>query len=373
MKKYGNLIHESVFWENKQKSSHSIHEISYRATFNPNLPKYFIETYTKEGQTVYDPFGGRGTTGLQSYLMKRNFISNDINPLMIYLLKGRVTPPNIKQVEKRLSEIKLNGKVPLTKWEQEKLLPFYNEKTLKQIKELKKYFSKKEKMDRVDYFIIAVALSRLTGHSRGYFSVYTLPPNQAAPSNRQLKINEKYQNDLNEFKDIAPLIIRKAKMLLRHGRPDWKVKEKYLTSDSRKTKSIKSDSVDLVVTSPPFINIVDYVGDNWIRNWFIEAEMTKQQIVQTPSILKWEDFIKDTLIELKRVVKPGGKIAFEVGEVNKGKLDLAFNVMKLGEDVGLKISKVYIQKTDFTKTAAIWGIGNNKRGTNTNRVVLFEV
>lgn len=372
MKKYDRLIEEGEFWNNKQKSSHSIHEISYRATFNPNLPKYFIEKFTKQNETVYDPFGGRGTTSLQAYLMNRNFISNDINPLMIALLKGRVNPPKISEVEDRLKKINLNKSIRLTKWEEENLTPFYNIKTLKQIKNLKNYFLN-QKRDRVDDFILSVTLSRLSGHSKGYFSVYTLPPNQAVQPKRQLKINAKYNNDLSEFKDISPLILRKANSLLRQEINKWKVKEKYLTNDSRSTKSIKSNTVDLVVTSPPFINIVDYVGDNWIRNWFIDEIMSKDAITQTPSVDKWENFILDTLVELKRVVRPGGKIAFEVGEVSRGKLDLAINVMRLGEEAGLAVKKIYIHKHEFTKTSAIWGISNNKRGTNTNRVVLFEV
>ena len=49
------------FWTSKQRQASSIHEVSYRACFKPQLPNYFIEKYTKEGDVVYDPFGGRGT------------------------------------------------------------------------------------------------------------------------------------------------------------------------------------------------------------------------------------------------------------------------------------------------------------------------
>ena len=44
--------------------------------------------------------------------------------------------------------------------------------------------------DNIDRWIRMVATNRLTGHSPGFFSVYTLPPNQAASQNSQIKINK---------------------------------------------------------------------------------------------------------------------------------------------------------------------------------------
>ena len=66
------------FWTSKQRQGHSIHEVSYRACFKPQLPNFFINTLTKEGDMVYDPFMGRGTTLIEAALLKRNAIGNDI-------------------------------------------------------------------------------------------------------------------------------------------------------------------------------------------------------------------------------------------------------------------------------------------------------
>ena len=87
---------EKEFWTNKQRQACSIHEVSYRACFKPQLPKYFIEKFTKEGETVYDPFGGRGTTAIEAALSGRNFITNDINPLSTLFVIGRLNPPTIE-------------------------------------------------------------------------------------------------------------------------------------------------------------------------------------------------------------------------------------------------------------------------------------
>jgi hypothetical protein len=46
------------FWTSKQRAASSLHEISYRACFKPQLPRFFIERLTRPGGLVYDPFLG---------------------------------------------------------------------------------------------------------------------------------------------------------------------------------------------------------------------------------------------------------------------------------------------------------------------------
>jgi hypothetical protein len=47
------------FWTSKQRAAHSLHEVSYRACFKPQLPRFFIQRLTKPGDVVFDPFMGR--------------------------------------------------------------------------------------------------------------------------------------------------------------------------------------------------------------------------------------------------------------------------------------------------------------------------
>ena len=76
--------------------------------------------------------------------------------------------------------------------------------------------------------------------------------------------------------------------------------------------------------------------------------------------------------ELHRVLKPGGHVAFEVGEVRGGKLKLEETVLPCGLTAGLEPLLVLINDQAFTKTANCWGVDNNAKGTNTNRVVVFR-
>jgi hypothetical protein len=63
---------------------------------------------------------------------------------------------------------------------------------------------------------------------------------------------------------------------------------------------------------------VDYAGDNWLRGWFCGVDTRGVAITVLKSEALWETFVQRTLTELRRVLKPGGHAAFEVGEVRKG-------------------------------------------------------
>ena len=65
-------------------------------------------------------------------------------------------------------------------------------------------------------------------------------------------------------------------------------------------------------------------------------------------------------------------MAFEVGEVHKKSLHLDREVIPLGLERGFTCRALLINQQQFTKTANIWGISNNSRGTNSNRIVLFQ-
>ena len=86
-------VFANEFWTSKQRAAHSLHEVSYRACFKPQLPRFFIERLTDPGDVVFDPFMGRGTTLLEAVLLGRDVIGNDVNPLSRVLVEARLDPP----------------------------------------------------------------------------------------------------------------------------------------------------------------------------------------------------------------------------------------------------------------------------------------
>ena len=363
------------FWTSKQRAANALHEISYRACFKPQLPRFFIERLTLPGDVVFDPFAGRGTTLIESALLGRVPVGCDINPLSSIMTLPRLNPPTVDQVADRLSHIELED---IDEYPEE-LLVFYHPETLKQICSLKKYLNEKtDNLDQVDQWIRLVALSRLTGHSSGFFSVYTLPPNQAVSVDSQKKINQK-RNQAPPVRDIKNLILKKTRALLKHCDDQTRhtltcvyPQTKFLTQPSDSIPEIASNSVSLVVTSPPFLDIVNYAQDNWLRCWFCGIDPAAVPITMARKVEQWQREMTKVFLELERVLKPGGHIAFEVGEVRHGKIKLEEAVIPCGIEAGLTPLLVLINDQKFTKTANVWGVDNLKKGTNTNRVVVFK-
>ncbi|MBR4329658.1 MAG: site-specific DNA-methyltransferase, partial [Candidatus Riflebacteria bacterium] len=136
-----------------------------------------------------------------------------------------------------------------------------------------------------------------------------------------------------------------------------------------------------VVTSPPFLNQVDYVTDNWIENWFcgIPQSTVETGIVQTPDLHVWTDFISDTLSELHRVLKKNGLVAMEVGEVkyqgtilNLDEILVSLTCNKKYNLNQFRVKEIFVQSQQFTKLANCFRVKNNELGTNTHRIVLME-
>ncbi len=365
------------FWTSKQRAASSLHEISYRACFKPQLPRFFIERLTKLGGTVYDPFLGRGTTVIEAGLLGRRGLGCDINPLSALLTSPRLYPPTVGEVRRRLADLhwSYSGDV------NEDLLSFYHPETLGEIYALRAHLlaaSGEDDFHEVDAWLRMVATNRLTGHSPGFFSVYTMPPNQAVSASRQQRINL-LRGQTPPRRSVPELIARKTQTLLKDvteaGRLTLRragLDAVFITGSSDKTPELKDASVDLVVTSPPFLDVVDYAGDNWLRCWFNGIDPAGIGIWTDKKPEMWSSRMTGVFLELSRILKPRGYIAFEVGEVRGGKVKMEDLVIPAAEKAGLVAAFVLINSQVFTKTANCWGVSNNQLGTNTNRVVVFQ-
>ena len=83
--------------------THSI--FYYPAKFIPQVVRYALESFTKEGDWVVDPFVGSGTVGVEAYLCKRNAFLLDLNPLLDYMIPLKVPTEKEQLREDNLSQM----------------------------------------------------------------------------------------------------------------------------------------------------------------------------------------------------------------------------------------------------------------------------
>ena len=300
-------------------------------------------------------------------------MGNDVNPLSAMLIRPRLNPPSVGEVAARLGRIDWErpGRETRKRAVSDGLFAFYHPRTLRQLLALKAYLAA-DRLDRVDEWIRMVALNRLSGHSNGFFSVYTMPPNQAVSAAAQRKINIA-RKQTPPPRDVSWLILKKTKTLLAHALPQSFVAcpEPILSSATAwGTGFINSASVGLIVTSPPFLDVVNYSQDNWLRYWFAGIDPDAVDICIHRKVNDWRRFVRRCFVEFARILRPDARIAFEVGEVRNGSLRLEEQVLAAIKSLPFAVEKIMINRQNFTKTSHCWGVVNGEKGTNSNRILL---
>src|SRR5262249_54542310 len=144
----------------------------------------------------------------------------------------------------------------------------------------------------------------------------------------QRLINER-RNQSPARRDVLAILLKKSRQLLadvdypaRKNLAQVSEKALLLTKPANATPEIAADSVSLVVTSPPFLNVVQYAADNWLRCWFLDIDPQAVKLTVPSKLEAWQAAMTKVFHELHRVLKPGGHVAFEVGEIHGGKTKL---------------------------------------------------
>ncbi len=361
------------FWPPGRAGRHPLHEFPYRASFSPHLASFFIDRLSQPGDIVHDPFLGSGTTVLQCALMGRIGYGTDINPYSALITRPRLDPSiTLAGVLDRLASIDWShGDLG-----RDDMGSFFHPKTARKIGALRRDLGIDARLDaqapdQAADWIRMAAMARLTGHSAGYMSGLTLPPNQMMSIAGQQRLNKK-SGLMPPERDVAAIIAAKSRSLLRKGCVPPTATHQLGTDPAWDTPWIENSSVDLVLTSPPFADVVDYGKENWMKLWFAGLDPRNIAFSHFVSLDDWRAMIRQSLIEMVRIVKPGGYIALEVGEIRGGSVALEKHVWTAAENLPCRRLGVIVHDAAFTKSSHIYGVKNGKLGTNTNRIVILQ-
>ena len=123
-------------------------------------------------------------------------------------------------------------------------------------------------------------------------------------------------NDANKFlpkRDVIAILLKKSKNLLSDLKENTRRQMQKLgsqcvisTAPANDTPRIPSGSVQLTVTSPPFLDVVNYALDNWLRCWFIGIDAKTISITVPGKLEEWRTAMTSVFRELHRVTKKGG-------------------------------------------------------------------
>ena len=245
--------------ESSAYGSHALH--AFAAKFPPQLPRVFIRGLTKPGDAVLDPMMGSGTTIVEALTERRRAVGFDIDPLSVRLVQAKTLPANIQEVSAKGREVVNQA-----------LDHMLNTGSLD--RELESSFDKNTKKF-IDYWFPAPTQRELMALVLAIqeidnvvirrfmeltFSSIIITKSGGVSIARDLAHTRPHRDGTKVPKNaIEQFSIRLRKNAISMAQLDTDTRRPMVSFGDAKRIPLASDSVDLIVTSPPYANAIDYM------------------------------------------------------------------------------------------------------------------
>jgi DNA modification methylase len=369
---------EEVFSIQNEDVAYLTHNLfKYPCKFIPQIPKWAIGKYLKEPNAlVYDPFAGSGTTLVEAVLAGHRAGGSDIDPFGRLLSTVKISPFSKSEIQ--LAEVLLEkfAKGRMLKSDQNWIPNFPN---------MDHFFSSSAKNE------LAYLVRQIDGISnrkvKSLFRV-VLASILRKVSNADDASPKPYVSTRVSKKTLSPraAFTKKAAQSIQRVEAFSKLNLGSFTplsKDARKSK-LQDSSVDLIVTSPPYINAFDYVRSLKFENYWLglvrdsDLERIRRENIGTESVgpitmidfkaipeieeilreiwdldkrratvvLRFFEAMMQNFLEMKRILKTGGKYVLVIADsqirgVHVESAELLSNIAKrLGFKVETKFGYV---------------------------------
>lgn len=241
----------------------NIHNIAlYPCRFIPELPRWAIKRFSKKGDIILDPFIGSGTTFVESMLLGRKCLGIDYNPYARLISKVKSTLIDTKRIKSEQFRILNNldkNKKDIPKPTFKGVDFWFNQGVINALSKLKRQISLINDSDLQDFFNVVFSM---TVRKSSYIA-----PGQILTARRKdwRKIKQLTEKDtLVLFEQISEEYVSYFEEF--HKSVDKTTWTKIMGIDAKKIDlSNEINKVDLIVTSPPYINAMDYIWANRLR------------------------------------------------------------------------------------------------------------
>lgn len=367
-----------------QHKTHNTH--AFAAKFPPQLPELFIERLTSPGDVVLDPMAGSGTALVESARLGRTGLGTDIDPLAAIICDAKTRPLDPERAAELGAQIVDHASLVLA-----------NEGSSYASNVLDRFDQATQ--DFIQYWFLPDTIAELGALRRSIeaivdpeyetlfdmiFSSIIVTKSGGVSRARDLAHSRPHRVEGKRIRDAIPFFAEKAKNAIAtlHELRSFPGESHVLRGDSR-ALPLRSDSADLVVTSPPYANAIDYVRAHkfslvWlgtpisrltdIRRTYIGAEVrwygdheqlsetglsTIRRIAQKDirrSLIVQRYFLEmtESLREMHRVLKPGKPAIVVVGSstVRGVHVHTGLILAEIGEKIGFNLAGLKEREID---------------------------
>lgn len=287
-----------------------LHQLApYIGKLKPVIARQLLSQFTAPGDIVLDCFSGSGTIPLEAALLGRRVLAFDTNPYAVTLTRAKLEPPASFEAASRQLTHRLTAASKRPRYEHDQIpdwvRKFFHPETLQNALRFAD-----ECIERDDPFLLACLLSILHHQRPGFLSY---PSSHLVPYLRDRKFPRTAYPDMYAERSLAPRLEAKVRRTYKAGLSLGRAS--VLKIGQVDVADLKLGfMVDAIVTSPPYMNALDYVRDNRLRMWFLDRSTVDYSPEPTEKLAQSNAITASFAHNALRYLKPGGYCVLIVGE-----------------------------------------------------------
>ena len=289
----------------------TLHQLSpYIGKLKSIIARDLITQFSQPGNLVADMFCGSGTVPLEAACLGRRVFAADISTYAVTLTRAKLeapTTPNaaltdLDNLLRRVDTLPLPDTHLVPAW----VKAFFHPRTLKETLRLTDFLRSEQR-----YFLLASTLGILHHQRPGFLSY---PSSHLVPYLRSRNFPRDQYPELYEYRAVAPRLRAKVQRAL--NRPpitDLQSIVAQVHQSPVQTLDLP-DSIDCVITSPPYMNALDYGRDNRLRLWFLHETSPDHLDHKLKSLDHFRHLMTTLALKLASKLRAGGYCVVVVGE-----------------------------------------------------------
>ena len=332
--------------------THGLHK--YPAKFFPELPRWLIKRYSQEDDMILDPFSGSGTTNVEALLLKRHSVGIDVDPFSRFISTVKVRPLDKKELidaQESLFHAVEDYRPALVSESDIPSFPYrdnwFNKEIILELAYLKKAIESLDKSESTKGFF------------KVCFSSIIRPVSNADDNCTRTVIRKVLKKQVNPSdalrKFVETVLIKVPKMIeFSQNVPQDIIVNFPENMDARHIK-FDAGTFDLVLTSPPYANAVDYPRTHQLELYwlgFADGTLTplKKKHVGTESVSS-----QDYRTRHQIGVEEADSVIEKIFEQDPRRAYIAFKYL---DDMQKNLSEVYSVLRDGGRYIIV--VGNNR-------------